>query len=150
MRLLRGLSKESGMTLIEVTIVVAILATAVMGMQLALIGCARVNRQSQEQDLALVALRRKMEELRGVAKQNLNDVITSYNADPSDDPGGPGTAPGSTFAVPGLNLRPGSATVGQVNVDASNPDLLDVGVLLNWRGVAGDQDLSMWILLASY
>lgn len=138
------------MTLIEVMIVIAILAGGILGTLAVLLSCASINRQSQEQALALQAARQKMEEIRGIAKQSLGNVITSYNSYPDDDPGGAGTAPGPTFAVPGLNLMAGDSTVGRVQIDASDPELLDVNVALRWRGVVGEQTFDMRMLLTSY
>ena len=41
--------------------------------------------------------------------QPFDQVYALYNADPADDPLGPGTAPGAGFAVPGLSAVPGDA-----------------------------------------
>ncbi len=146
-----GAMGEGGMTLIEVMIVVAILAAGLLGTLAVLLSCASINKQSEEQTVAFQAAREKMEEIREIARQSLEDVITSYNANPDDDPSGPGTAPGPAFAVARLNLRPGAATAGSVIVDDSSPELLDVRVVVEWRSVVlGDQEFDMAVLLASY
>ena len=47
--------------------------------------------------------------------EDLEDVYALYNANPMDDPGGPGTAPGNTFAVFGLESPQGpDVPVGRV------------------------------------
>ncbi len=40
--------------------------------------------------------------LERMRNEDFRELFRLYNADPFDDPGGPGTAPGHRFAVPGL------------------------------------------------
>ncbi len=93
------------MTLIELVLVLGILALA-FGM-LASTLMANSRQRSINRDSALAA-----EAARGVFEEMMNadfDVIFAlYNSDPSDDPGGAGSAPGSRFDVPGLSPLPNS------------------------------------------
>ena len=62
-----------------------------------------VNRESA---VAAEAARVVIEQMHN---RPFEDVFALYNPDPADDPGGVGTAPGSRFAVVGLEPLPGSA-----------------------------------------
>jgi len=44
--------------------------------------------------------------LEEIRNEPFRDVFRLYNADPFDDPAGPGTAPGASFTVEGLMPRP--------------------------------------------
>lgn len=56
-----------------------------------------INRERAE---AVAEIRNVIEDLRN---QNFQRVYSLYNADPGDDPGGAGTAPGNRFAVARLS-----------------------------------------------
>jgi hypothetical protein len=58
-----------------------------------------LNRVNQETALAEAAVRGTMEQITGVP---FATAFSLFNANPNDDPLGPGTAPGATFAVQGL------------------------------------------------
>ncbi|WP_419192399.1 hypothetical protein [Engelhardtia mirabilis] len=64
------------------------------------------NRGLEQSSRALAAARAQVEALR---IEDFADVYALYNSDAADDPGGAGTAPGSGFAVPGLDPIPGDA-----------------------------------------
>ena len=59
----------------------------------------RAQDRTRQQTLAMEAARRTIEEMRNV---NFRDVFREYNGFVGDDLAGPGTAPGSGFAVQGL------------------------------------------------
>jgi len=89
----------AGTTLLEVMIVLSILVFVVSvfhGMILANQGLRETNRQNA---IAAEAARVIVEEMRS---QDFRQVYALYDSDPSNDPGGAGTAPGSRFAVSGL------------------------------------------------
>ena len=89
-----------------------------------------VNKESA---LASDGIADMVERLQGVG--NFKDVFALYNANPNDDPGIPGTAPGSHFAVKGLqppDSDPVGSSVGeivfptignQLREDVVDPDL---------------------------
>jgi hypothetical protein len=56
--------------------------------------------------------------------EDLEDLFALYNADPLDDPDGPGTAPGNRFEVDGLtSLDAVPGPVGEVLLPAANAAL---------------------------
>ncbi|MCP3920000.1 MAG: hypothetical protein GY711_31105 [bacterium] len=58
--------------------------------------------------------------LERLRNEELTDLFLLYNADPFDDPGGPGTAPGDTFQVEGLTPIEGVTFVGEVLLPVLN------------------------------
>lgn len=60
---------------------------------------------ASETAVAASAARTILEEMKS---RPFADLFRLYNANPNDDPGGVGTAPGSTFAVPELKAIPGT------------------------------------------
>jgi hypothetical protein len=108
--------------------------------------------------------------LEEIRNEPFRDVFRLYNADPFDDPAGPGTAPGSSFTVEGLMPRPddpdravGSIVFPFVNVgsevvpvwqvredilvdDLDHSDdftLLPVLVRIQWQGRHGPRELRL-------
>jgi len=81
----------------------------------------------RETGRAIEASRSLIEEMRG---QPFDEIWARYNADPADDPGGPGTAPGAAFAVAGLAPVPGDPDgfVGQVVFPAIGGELREDAV----------------------
>ncbi len=88
-----------------------------------------VNKESA---LATDGIADMVERLQGVG--HFQDVFALYDANPNDDPGIPGTAPGNHFAVKGLQVpddEPGGSvgeivfpTIGnQLREDVVDPDL---------------------------
>jgi len=59
----------------------------------------RLRVLNHENAVAVEAARCVIEQMRN---EEFDEVFELFNADPSDDPGGGGTAPGYRFAVPGL------------------------------------------------
>ncbi len=98
---IRGRSR-TGMTLVEIAIGVVVLVTAVLGFAQALISLQRSQQYTREAGRATQAARQVLE---GLQAQAFAEAFRVYNGDPNDDPGGPGTAPGKNFAVPGLRAR---------------------------------------------
>lgn len=66
----------------------------------------RLDPIAAETGIAAEAARVVLERLRS---HEVDEVLALYDGDPANDPGGPGTAPGATFAVEGL--APGAAGV---------------------------------------
>jgi prepilin-type N-terminal cleavage/methylation domain-containing protein len=107
----RRVRGRSAFTLIEVTLVIAILAVAAGLFAQTMIASARIDPVSEETRIAAEGARTKLEDMRAL---EFAQVFASYNADAADDPAGPGTAPGAWFEVPGLKPPPGAAAVGRV------------------------------------
>lgn len=98
---------RSGFTSVEVVIVIAILAVALSMFASTATAVVREQAATRQRVIASEAARVFLERLRD---EDLSALFARYNGDPADDPGGPGTAPGPRFAVPGLD--PGDAPDG--------------------------------------
>ncbi len=87
------------MTLIELSIAMAIFIVAT-GMLLQLIASGKSLRETARQEwLATSEAQNVLERMRSLP---FRDVARSYDADPANDPNGPGTAPGPWFQAAGL------------------------------------------------
>jgi type II secretory pathway pseudopilin PulG len=96
-----GAPPKAGFSLVELTIVVSVLLFALLAMSRSLGESMQLNEVNRENGLANDAAREMVEVLDGV--ENFDQVFFLYNADPEDDPGMPGSAPGAGFAVQGLD-----------------------------------------------
>jgi type II secretory pathway pseudopilin PulG len=90
--------------MVEIAIAMAIIAIALLAMMGGLMSGQKSNQQTRENSLAMSHARQKLEEMRS---QTFAEIYRRYNADPSDDPGGAGTAPGAAFTISGLNPQSG-------------------------------------------
>ncbi len=100
-----------GFTLIELTVVVAILCVSVALFAQTMLASAHMDPVSEETCIAAEAARIELEEMRALP---FSEILASYDESPANDPGGAGTAPGAWFAVPGLAPPPGVTAVGHV------------------------------------
>jgi prepilin-type N-terminal cleavage/methylation domain-containing protein len=98
--------RAAGFTLVEVLVVVAIVTVGLGLMTNTLVAVGELGPVSRETSVAMDSARSVVEEMRAV---DFDSIFSTYNADPDDDPGGAGTAPGASFAVPGLDLVVGDA-----------------------------------------
>jgi len=112
----------AGLTLIEVAVAVTVLAVALCAMASTVVTTGALNRGSHETALARKAAERMVDALRNTT---FRDVFAVYDVDPGDDPGGPGTAPGSRFAVRGLTPLPGTpgGLTGEILFPSAGPIL---------------------------
>lgn len=85
--------------LLEVAIAMPIVLVALGLFMRMLVAGTRVRAISEGTWLSSSAAQDIMERMRN---EDYRDVFRLYNADPLDDPSGPGTAPGNRFAVAGL------------------------------------------------
>lgn len=101
------------MTLLEVVVAIMLLSIAFLMYSSTTVSVNRQREASREMAIASDAAREVMERIRSLP---LEEVYPSYNRDPSDDPGGPGTAPGHRFPVEELEPIPGmpDGTIGEV------------------------------------
>lgn len=105
---------RAGVTLLE-----AVIALAVMTVAMSLFSGMVASTSSQQMlnhefPQASEAAREVLERMRN---EDFDEVLALYNADPDDDPGGSGTAPGNRFAVDGFEALPGwpAGLVGEVH-----------------------------------
>src|SRR5205085_8105191 len=78
----------------------------VLSFSRAIVSATISSQKTREVDRATQAARQILERIEATA---FADRFRSFNADPTDDPGGAGTAPGANFAVTGLSALPGDA-----------------------------------------
>lgn len=88
------------MTLIEVTISLAVVTVAVYFLSSTVVSVLMHARSKEERSIAVDAAMNQLELMRSIP---FEQVFATYNRAPEDDPAGHGTAPGSTFAVEGLD-----------------------------------------------
>lgn len=97
---------RGGFSLLEVTIAMAVLATAYVGYSKSVVASMQASRTEREGALAAAAARQLIAELQA---SPFDQVWVLYNDDGSDDPGGPNTAPGPNVDVLGLDPIDGDA-----------------------------------------
>ena len=110
-------SRRTGFSLLEVTISLFVLSITGGALMSSLVSNMMTNRVNRETALAHEAVRHNMERLQAAG---FRQVFASFNNDPSDDPGGFGTAPGGAFPVTGLRVQPGDpdGLVGRIVMPA--------------------------------
>ncbi len=113
---------RSGLSIVEVLVILTILTVTTGFLADTLISVARLRPMQRESELALEAARGVVEELRS---GTFGLVYARYDEDPANDPDGPGTAPGAAFAVAGLETRPGDpdGLVGRIVLPVTGGEL---------------------------
>ena len=108
-----------GLTLVEILVAIALLLFGLMGFTHSILRAVTTNESTRESALAGEAARQMLETLQGA---DFQDTFALYNANPADDPGVAGSAPGSGFGVAGLEPADGDADgmVGEIIVPASD------------------------------
>jgi hypothetical protein len=91
--------------MVELSVVLVVLLVAVSIYSNTLAATARQRVMQRESALAAEAARTALE---GILNTDFNERFALFNADPSDDPGVAGSAPGARFAVRGLPSLPGA------------------------------------------
>jgi len=115
------------MTLVEVMVAFSVLTVSVYLVS-STIASASMDRVTKRQmSIAAEAARSKIETMRA---ETFSQLFARYDADPSDDPGGPGTAPGPHFAIEGLSPVPGDpdGMPGEVLLPGMGPTLREDAV----------------------
>lgn len=90
---------RTGLTVIELTVVMTILAVSVSIFSGMVVTTARQRAINRENAVAAEGARFVIESMHNMP---FGDVFATYNSWPDDDPDGEGTAPGHRFAVAGL------------------------------------------------
>jgi hypothetical protein len=85
---------------VEIAVGMTVFVIAILGFSRALISSMQASQKTRELDRATQAANQMLERMEAEA---FADVFRRFNADPADDPGGAGTAPGASFAVEGLS-----------------------------------------------
>ncbi len=126
-KLHRPVRRRAGLSIIEVTLVMVVLTVA-MGLFTSTVNSTSRQRAAKRQAvIASEGARRILEVMRS---QNFQQIFALYNNSIVDDPGGPGTAPGPHFSVPGLTAQSGDADgfVGQVRFAWPGPAISEQAV----------------------
>ncbi len=87
-------------TILELMIVVTLVSLVLVAMSNSILTSLKVTGVNKESANAADGIADMMERLQGVG--NFGEIFRRYNANPADDPGMPGSAPGDHFAVQGL------------------------------------------------
>lgn len=91
---------RQGFTMLEITVSIMILTVAAYILSSTIGASLSHTVSKREQATAVEAATSVLESMRATT---FLDLFVSYNSNPDDDPLGPGTAPGPTFDVPGLD-----------------------------------------------
>ena len=89
-----------GFTLVELLVSFSALLVVLLGFSRMLLSSHMASNTTHEATLTKEAARAMVEELQAAP---LAEVYATHNANPADDPGGAGTAPGAGFTVRGLS-----------------------------------------------
>lgn len=95
-------SAQGGFSLVEMMLVMVVLTVAVSMLSGLVASTASMGPLQLQNALASEAARAQLELMR---TEPPGRVFALFNDIPGDDPEGPGTAPGSSFFVPGLSSR---------------------------------------------
>lgn len=123
-----GRGARAGTTLLELMIAMIFMVIALAGLTGVVTSSKLANETGFEAAQGKEAARRALE---AVVAADFGDAFALYNADPLDDPGGQGTAPGNLLAVPELELVPGDpdGCVGEIVL----PAVVNAGGVLELR-----------------
>lgn len=91
---------------------IAILTVSVAMFAQTISASARLDPVANETMLAAEGARLKLEDMKS---EDLVELFARYNSDPTDDPAGPGTAPGNTFTIEGLSPATVGGVVGRID-----------------------------------
>jgi hypothetical protein len=101
-------------------IVLAIMMVAMSMFAHTMTSASRLDPVANETAIAAEAARTTLEHMRSVP---FLQRFTRYNADPSDDPDGTGTAPGNHFNVPGLTPLAVNGFVGEITFPSRGAEI---------------------------
>jgi len=104
--------RSGGFSLVEVVLVLAVVSVASMIYAQTVASSRRLEPIAEETGIAADATRVVIERIRA---QDVAQILALYDADPTNDPAGAGTAPGNTFTVDGLAATPSGAPVGRID-----------------------------------
>ena len=101
-----------GLTLIEATLAVTLLAAGAITAMSVIVSSLRLDATNRETKAAFDAARAQMERLRA---ESFDRIPVLFDADPQNDPDGAGTAPGTVFAAESLRATAvGAAGAGEI------------------------------------
>jgi hypothetical protein len=104
-RVVRRRGRRSGLALVEIAVALPVILVASWMLLSTIVATTKTRTINRENALAAEVMRSILESMRN---EDFEEVFALYNAEPFDDPVGPGTAPGARFAIPGLQPLPTS------------------------------------------
>lgn len=102
----RACQARAGFSLAEVAAAGLVLTIGVCGLSSSILSSMAMNRTNEETAIAQRAARSAIERLEG---ESFAQVFARHDSNPANDPAGPNTAPGASFAVTGLTAAPDDA-----------------------------------------
>ncbi len=146
---LRRATRTAGLTLVETTLALMLLATGALTVLGTMVYSLQLDATNRETMAAAQAARRVLEQVRA---ESIFDVPALYDGDATNDPNGTGSAPGNTFSITLLERTVGGMSVdGQVvlpfdtdGVIRESADIPELGFPrdLNGDGVIDTDDRS--------
>lgn len=144
---------RAGFTILEVLFASTFLVVASAGIVMASATISRSHELQHQHELAEETCRRAIEQVQYVADVSFPNLYFYFDDDPSNDPEGPGTAPGNTMndlVVLGLTVADNSPT-GQLVEIVLHTDETEVNATLGLpRDLNGDGDADDADVSASY
>lgn len=141
----RSNASRAGLSLVEVMVSLLVVTVATYILTYTIMASVAHSDTKREKNLAVEAASNLVERLRACPPQ---DVFALYNTVPTDDPYGPGTGPGDTFDVPGLDpqldTRGNPLPIGQVLMPGAGATLKETAIDASF-GMPRDLDGSMFI-----
>ena len=116
-------ARQGGFSLLEVVVALAVISIALLAMLTMMLNTSNLKEVGRQRSLAMQAAMAKLEELKA---QDFDTIVPNY---------GPGGAQNS-FDVDGLRDGNNDAQ-GVITIDDTNPDLLDLTIIVTWEGIGG-------------
>jgi type II secretory pathway pseudopilin PulG len=135
-----GRPEAGGFTLLELLLALIVFIGVATAMMVCFSRAASSDAISSENMKAGAAASRVMNSIRDYASANFDKTYAYYNANPSDDPNGTGTAPGNTVVLSASDA-PGPSCTVRIDFPESNNQLLENITDADWampRDLNGD------------
>jgi type II secretory pathway pseudopilin PulG len=119
--------RRSGLTLLELAMSIAVMVVGVSALASTVVTGSALNQVSHETEIARKAIETKIDAMRNTP---FAQVFATYDGVGGDDPAGPNTAPGRTFAVAGLTPLAGApgGVAGLITFPSTGPQLFENAV----------------------
>jgi type II secretory pathway pseudopilin PulG len=119
--------RRSGLTLLELAMSIAVMVVGVSALASTVVTGSALNQVSHETEVARKAIATQIDAMRNTP---FAQVFATYNGVGNDDPAGPNTAPGRTFAVAGLTPLAGApgGVAGLITFPSVGPTLFENAV----------------------